>query len=235
MSHDYNVYCDESCHLENDGISPMVLGAVWSPVNRRRSLDTGIRRIKLAHGLPANFEIKWTKVSAGKLDFYKDVVDYFFDEELLHFRVLIIQDKSKLTHHLFGQTHDDFYYKMYFQLLNVIFEKEHCYRIYLDIKDTQSQKKVEKLHDVLCNAQYDFNREMISRIQHVRSHEVEQLQLADLLMGALAYEHRGLTTSASKLALLHHIKARSGFTLRQSTWPSERKMNIFVWDARTFQ
>jgi len=27
----YNVYCDESCHLENDNQKIMVLGAVWSP------------------------------------------------------------------------------------------------------------------------------------------------------------------------------------------------------------
>ena len=26
---EYNVYCDESCHLENDNINVMTLGAVW--------------------------------------------------------------------------------------------------------------------------------------------------------------------------------------------------------------
>ena len=24
-----NIYCDESCHLEHDGIKPMLLGCVW--------------------------------------------------------------------------------------------------------------------------------------------------------------------------------------------------------------
>lgn len=27
----FNVYCDESCHLPNDGNSVMVLGGVWCP------------------------------------------------------------------------------------------------------------------------------------------------------------------------------------------------------------
>jgi len=63
MSQVFNIYCDESCHLENDGISSMVLGAIWSPANRRVTLDTGLRQLKSAHGLPVNFEIKWTKVS----------------------------------------------------------------------------------------------------------------------------------------------------------------------------
>jgi hypothetical protein len=29
MSETYNLYCDESCHLENDGQQAMVLGAVY--------------------------------------------------------------------------------------------------------------------------------------------------------------------------------------------------------------
>lgn len=232
MSQTFNIYCDESCHLENDGIPSMVLGAIWSPANRRLTLDKGLRSIKAAHGLAANFEIKWTKVSGAKLDFYKDVIDYFFDEERLHFRGLIIPDKKQLDHQAFGQSHDEFYYKMYFYMLNVIFEDENHYRTYIDIKDTQSQAKVEKLHDVLCNAKYDFNRKMIERVQHVRSHEVEQLQLADLLIGALAYSHRNLTTSKSKLALIHHIKARSGLSLAANTWPSERKFNLFIWEPK---
>ncbi|PIQ34790.1 MAG: DUF3800 domain-containing protein [Zetaproteobacteria bacterium CG02_land_8_20_14_3_00_50_9] len=232
MTQEFNIYCDESCHLEHDGISPMVLGCIWSPANRRMTLDNGIRQIKVAHGLSANFEIKWTKVSDAKLDFYKAVIDYFFDEERLHFRGLVIPDKSKLDHQAFGQTHDDFYYKMYFLLLKQIFEDDNRYRIYLDIKDTQSQTKAVKLHDYLCNARYDFDREMIQRVQHVRSHEVEQLQLADLLIGALSYYQRGLTTSKSKQALIHHIKARAKLTLENSTWPSERKFNLFHWDPQ---
>ncbi len=32
MSHIYNIYCDESGHMENDPEKAMVLGAVWYPV-----------------------------------------------------------------------------------------------------------------------------------------------------------------------------------------------------------
>jgi len=34
MGQTYNVYCDESCHLQNDGLSVMVLGAVWCPLEK---------------------------------------------------------------------------------------------------------------------------------------------------------------------------------------------------------
>ena len=124
---------------------------------------------------------------------------------------------------------------MYFQLLKVIFESGNRYRIYLDIKDTRSQQKVTKLHDYLANAQYDFNKEIVAWIQQVHSSEIEQLQLADVLIGALSYLHRGLQTSPAKQAVIERIKARSGFSLRRSTLPSEKKFNVFVWTPQAVE
>ncbi|PKN75613.1 MAG: hypothetical protein CVU49_02645 [Candidatus Cloacimonetes bacterium HGW-Cloacimonetes-2] len=39
----YNVYCDESCHLENDGQKSMVIGAVWVDREHVRSISTDIK------------------------------------------------------------------------------------------------------------------------------------------------------------------------------------------------
>ena len=124
---------------------------------------------------------------------------------------------------------------MYFQLLKVIFESDNRYRIYLDIKDTRSQQKVTKLHDYSANAQYDFNKEMVEWIQQVHSHEIEQLQLADVLIGALGDLHRGLQTSQAKQVLIERIKAKSGFSLHRSTLPSEKKFNVFVWTPQAVE
>lgn len=235
MSESFNIYCDESCHLEHDRQSAMVLGAVWCPESQRASVARAIRALKVQHGLAQNFEIKWTKVSPAKLNFYLALIDLFFSDPRLHFRAIVIPDKSKLNHSAFDQSHDDFYYKMYFQLLKVIFESDNRYRIYLDIKDTRSQQKVTKLHDYLANAQYDFSKEMIERIQQVHSHEIEQLQLADVLLGALGYVHRGLQTSPAKQAIIERLKAKSGFSLRRSTLPSEKKFNVFVWTPQALE
>ena len=49
---------------------------------------------------------------------------------------------------------------------------------------------------------YDFSREVIERLQLVHSHEIEQLQLADLLIGAIGYLNRGLQGNAGKMALI---------------------------------
>lgn len=225
----YNVYCDESCHLENDGQKAMVLGAVWCPLENTREIAVRLREIKRNHALSADFEIKWTKVSPGKLPFYLNVLDYFFDDDHLHFRALIVPNKSQLRHEDFNQTHDDWYYKMYFEMLKVILSPNARYRIYLDIKDSRSASKTANLHEVLCTSIYDFSKDVIERVQTVQSHEVEQIQLADLLIGAISYVNRDLATSSAKLALVDRMKQRSRYSLTRTTLYREDKVNLLCW------
>ncbi|MCP9447053.1 MAG: DUF3800 domain-containing protein [Nitrospira sp.] len=236
MSETYNIYCDESCHLEHDRQPAMVLGAVWCPLDKTREIAVRVREIKRKHVLAPGFEVKWTKVSPGKKQFYLDLLDYFFDDDDLHFRGLVVPDKAKLDHAAFpGQDHDVWYYKMYFDMLKVILSPKGRYRIYLDIKDTRGAEKVRKLHDVLCNNLYDFSREIIERVQLVHSHEIEQLQLADLLIGAVSYMNRGLHSNAGKQALVERMKQRSGYCLTKTTLLREDKVNLFRWTAQEVQ
>jgi hypothetical protein len=114
-------------------------------------------------------------------------------------------------------------------MLKTLFEPGCGYNIYIDIKDTRGQRKVEKLHEVLCNNHYDFNRKLIRKIQQVRSEEVELVALADLMIGALSYLHRNKNTSEAKLKLIERIKTRSGYNLMASTLFRENKFNIFIW------
>lgn len=228
----FNIYCDESCHLENDQQGVMVLGAVWCPLEKTREIAVRLREIKQAKLRNPKFEAKWTKVSPARLEFYMELMDYFFDDDDLHFRALIVPDKSLLRHPDFGQTHDEFYYKMYFDMLKTILSPTERYRIYLDIKDTHGASKVAKLQEVLATAQYDFSRKIIERMQLVHSHEIEILQLADLLIGAIAYANRGLATSQAKLALVTRMRERSGYELTKTTLIRESKVNLFCWRAR---
>ena len=183
------------------------------------------------HGLKSDFGIKWTKVSKSKVEFYLELVDYFFRNDALRFRGVIVPDKSKLDHERFGSEHNEFYYKMFFYVLRNIIKNDNKYRVYLDIKDTLGREKLDVLKDCLQNANYDYNRSAIERIQHIRSHEVEQLQLADLFIGALSYVHRGLSSNEGKMELIERIKWHSGKSLSRSTFPSETKFNVFVWEA----
>jgi hypothetical protein len=229
---EFNVYCDESCHLEKDGQEIMVLGAVTCPIEKVAEIAGRLRELKQEHCLPATFEIKWTKVSPAKREFYRAVLDYFFDDDDLSFRALIVPSKSKLDHPGFGQTHDDFYFKMYFDMLKVLLDPASKYNIYLDIKDTRSAQKTRKLHEVLSNSAYDFRREIVKRIELVRSEHVQQVQLADLLIGAVSYANRGLLSNSGKVELVHRMRERSHYTLTKSTLLRSRKVNLFVWHPR---
>lgn len=232
MSQTINIYCDESCHLENDKQRVMVLGAVWCPFEKKDEIFERIRDIKEKHGLIKDFEIKWTKVSKSKVEFYLELVDYFFDDDDLHFRALVVPDKSIIKHKDFNQDHDTWYYKMYFSMLKVLIDPHSKNRIFIDIKDTRSADKTRKLHDVLCNDRYDFDKEIIEIVQTVKSNEVETLQLTDLLIGAVSSINRGLNTNEGKLRVIERIKKRSGYSLTLTTYLKESKFNIFIWQPR---
>lgn len=235
MNGTFNVYCDESCHLENDHQQVMVLGALWCPVGKVRGITKRLREIKERHGKNVNSEIKWSKVAPANKQFYLDVIDYFFDDDDLHFRALIVPDKSKLQYHAASPSHDDWYYKLYFEMLKAIINPDEAYRIYIDIKDTIGAKKIWNLRESLCANIGDLARQIVERVQLVRSHEIDIMQVTDLLIGAASYANRGLTTSEAKQALVSRIRERSGYELTKSTLPLEAKVNLLVWQPSNIE
>ena len=225
----FNIYCDESCHLENDHHRAMVIGALVCPAERTRSIAEAVRQRKRSHGLSDTFEVKWTKTSPAKVEFYLSLVDLFFDDPDLRFRAIVVPDKTVLDHDAFDQDHDTFYYKMYFTMLKVLFAPESTYHIYIDIKDTRSAAKERRLLDFLCNQQRDFDHLRLRGLQSVRSNQVEQIQLADLLIGATSYANRRLSGSSAKNAVVERLRRRSGYPLTANTPLAAQKVNILCW------
>lgn len=230
------IYCDESCHLENDGNDIMVLGAMTVPEEHKQRIFEEIRDIKTKNGISSWLEVKWTKVSNNKINFYKELVNYYFEEPHLGFRSVVAKGKTRLDYAAFNHDHDLWYYKMYFLLLNQMIYPNDNYRIFLDIKDTNGGEKTRKLHEVLCNNAYDFNRTLINDLQQIHSNESEVLQLCDLLIGALSFYHRGLYgtegASTAKNQLVDELMRRTGTDLNTTTSLSEEKFNLFIWEPR---
>jgi len=233
MNNIINIYCDESCHLENDRINDMGLGGIWCDKDKIPEVNARIREIKERHGVKATAEVKWTKVGPVKKQLYIDLINYFFDDDDLNFRVLIIPDKEQLDHKRYNQTHDEWYYKMYFEMLKAIFNPGMHYNVYIDIKDTNSAKRVKKLHEVCSNDIYDFSHNIIQKIQPIRSEEVQIMQLVDILLGAVTYANRNFPQnfkrSATKLELIDLIRKRSRYSLKRTTLLREEKFNILIW------
>lgn len=231
MSAMMNIYCDESCHLENDGKKVMVLGAIYCNQLYVRKHFEAIREIKKRHNLSPYVEIKWTKISPSKVDFYLELVRYFFNQETLNFRGYVA-DKTHLKHGDFSQSHDEWYFKIYFRMLEILVTHPGFkYNIYLDIKDTCSACRLQKLREILARSIHDFENNIVNKLQAVRSHEVELVQLTDLIIGAISYRARQLKENSAKNAIIDEIEKLSGKKLNLSTPKEELKLNIFHWSG----
>lgn len=228
----FDIYCDESCHLEHDGRELMVLGAIALPHALVRTFAERIRDLKSEHGLSRTFEAKWTKVSPAQVEFYLAVVDAFFDTPDVRFRGLVAHGKNSLRHADFGQDHDTWYHKMYWEMLRFVIHPPAAHRIYIDIKDTRGGAKAAMLQDVLRSAYHDWWNRVVERIQIVRSDEIEALQIADLFVGALGYRSRGLSTSTAKLRIVERIEERGRLRLDRTTALSATKLNVFHWNPQ---
>jgi len=210
----------------------MALGCIWAEKRHIRQITSKLKALKARHN--ANGELKWVKVAPSYLDYYLEVVDWFAADSEIHFRVLIIPDKTLLDHVRFNDgSHDNFYYKSYFSLLSKILSPPDFYDIYLDVKDTRSRDKVHKLREVLCNDKFDFTGQMIHQVRSIRSHESQLMQICDFLLGAVTYRHRGLSASRAKSEVVQRLEEKLGRSLLQTTSLYESKFNVFVWRPRS--
>ena len=223
----YNIYCDESCHLEHDKEKVMVIGGIKCPKSRRKIIINDIYTIKEEFNIPKMAEIKWNKVSNCNLEYFKKIVDLFLDTQDLQFRAVVV-DKTKLNHEQYGQTHNEFYYKMYYYCLIRLVDTQAENYIYIDKKDTKGTNKIRKLKEIISRKNHDFDQSKIARIQCVNSAELPILQLTDLLIGAVGYHNREIVNpSEAKLELVRYIQSRTNYSLERSTYPSEQKFNLF--------
>lgn len=222
MGKTFNIYCDESCHIENDHKKFMFLGSISSAYNQIKLHTGNINDLKKKHNFYA--EIKWSKVSKSKVHFYLDLVDYFFATDL-KFRTVGVE-KEKVKNENFNQTYDDFYYKMYYYLLNHNLNSLYKYNVYLDIKDTLSANKVNKLKEIL-NTKYG----VFNNVQNIRSNESILMQLADFFMGAIAYENNDTKKlNNAKIKIIKKIMQHSTYSLDRTNY--SHKLNLFFIELK---
>ncbi len=226
---EYNVYCDESCYMLNKDGDYMVIGAIYCPKNKVKEITKYILDLKEKHKIKKFCELKWTKVSKSKEAFYEELIKYFFIEDDLKFRAIVC-DKKILDHDTFHQTHDQWYHKMYYDMLKYIFNKPDSYNIYADIKDSYSYQNFQSVLYYLRLKIVDDNEKTILKMQPIRSYESTILQLTDVMIGAITYYYRNLNTNQSKLKIINIILQKSIYGLKQNTPYKKDKFNIFIWD-----
>lgn len=222
MSKTFNLYCDESTHLIHDGHPYMLLSYISIAYPQTRLAKEEIKAIKRKFNYTE--ELKWTNVHSATYKVYAELVDWFFMNDL-EFRAVVV-DKSQIDEKRADYSFNDFYFRMYFQLLHTKVDFQNRYNVFLDIKDTCSGEKLEKMKKIMS-----YNSS-IGTLQFIPSRESVFIQLADVLMGAINYNLRIQKGDVkgnviAKLKLIEKIKRHSNISLNTTTPLSRNKFNLF--------
>jgi len=221
----YKIFCDESNHLMNDKSNVMVNGAILVPEEKTQEYNRYIKYLRHKHNYYT--ELKWTKLHSKQINFYIELIDFFFKSDM-KFKATLIVNKSKLEHQKYNSTHDDFYYKAYYYTLRDFIKNEvfNNYKIYLDYKDRRGGEKIKKLKFFLEKQGLGNNID----IYIINSNESQILQLCDLFIGAIGYYNRKDIKKKSQIKnqIIAYLEML-GINLF-ATKKSFTKFNIHRWD-----
>jgi hypothetical protein len=204
----------------------MLIGGLWFPAEKRSLFKSEIRLLRKKFGVFG--EIKWNKVSASKLDFYINLVNYFFDKkgDDLRFRCVVV-DKDKVNLVKYHESDAELgFYKFYYQLLHHWILDFNTYSIFLDVKTSRVKSRLKVLHRCLSCSNLSSE---IKLVQAIPSRESIFIQLTDLLLGAVNAKFNRQISTPVKEKIIETIELRLGHDI-QSTYRTERKFNIFVID-----
>lgn len=220
------IYSDESCHLGQDDF--MVIGAIWCNKTEVRNFTDRVKLLRTKHSISNRRETKWTQISHSKRDYYLDLIRLFFSEEGVNFRCIVVPTTG-LNHAQFNQSADEFYYKaQYMMLKNIVAKKWATFKIFLDYKDAWSNVRSKELANYLNSTYVLRHSDFVC--QPVRSDESIMLQVADLLIGAVASKNNQPDTKVqAKLDAISLIEELSGQSLLCGTPYGVDKFNIFRW------
>ena len=225
------IYVDESSQTKHRFL---VLGALVIALAASAELTRRLREARLPE-LPAS-ELKWTKVSRGKLAAYRRTVDVFFDMAEPQFHAIVV-DTTKLDHNRYnkGSREIGFNKEVYQLLMKCGRLYGGNFHVYLDRRSTGAS--AEDLRLILNRGirKHGDPRDWPYRRLHFReSHQVDALQLTDLLVGALAFRinghHQVKEASPAKLSMSEYILQRAGVSDALSDTAIRGKFTI--WHRR---
>lgn len=168
-------------------------------------------------------ELKWSKVSKGKLNEYKSFVDYFFalnNNGLIHFKSLIV-DTQQYDHKKYNNGDKELgFNKMYYQLLLNSFGQNYCknkhtFVVHMDERTSSySLNDLRKMLNNACSKKGYGNNEPFRNIQPINSVDSEIIQLNDIVLGSIGFLRNGksllASSSEAKKSLAQYIQDKSG-------------------------
>ena len=236
----YRVFCDESGR--HGGASALALGGVILPHQNERQIVKEVDEWRDLASMSA--ELKWTKVSSGKLKEYKQFVDLFGNhsrQRSIAFRSAVWRnDEIDYKKHHKGSEELGFY-KFYYQLLLHSFGKfikkdDDGLVVLLD--QLNSNYPLEDLRRFLnygMKKTYGLNANVVRSIEPIDSKSHSLVQMADVLTGAIAFQcegrHNNPSARVSKKQLASHVAKT--FRLKDMTRTTPYSMRSFgIWRFR---
>jgi len=222
----FEVYCDEAnpdvLTSANPRVRHVMIGSLWVPEDLRNEIKSRVGALRQRH--QAWGEIKWSKVSPNRLEFYVELIDLFFSYGgNLRFRCIAV-DTTQLNMALNDGDGELGFYKFYYQLLHHWILDFNAYRIFCDVKTNRDPKRLPVLKRCLARGNLSSS---INAVQSLPSHEVVPIQLCDLLLGAASSRvNETLGDGTAKAAVVRRLESSLGQTLGP-TDKSEEKFNIF--------
>lgn len=222
----FEVYCDEAHPDVFTSANPrgqyLMIGSLWLPAGLREEIKQKVVELRQRHH--AWGEIKWSKVSPNRQDFYIELIDLFFSYgDNLRFRCIAV-DRQQVDLALHENDSELGFYKFYYQLLHHWILDFNEYRIFCDAKTNRDPKRLPVFQRCLTHANLSSE---IQSIQSLPSREVILIQMADLLLGAASSRLNGtLQQGAAKTAVVQRLEAALGHRLAP-THKGEEKFNIF--------
>lgn len=217
----------------------MLQGGIWIRDKDLDEFEYECGAMRANHNIFGH--MKWTKVSTAKYEAYCDMVDVFLKfmaQGKMAFRCIVI-DTLSIDHAAFNKGDNELgFYKFYYQLLIHGIKPAFNYHITLAHREDKRKSRLSTLKHVLNNTlkrDHGIDFEPVRAIESPLAKEVNAVQLADILMGAVGYQlhdlHLREGAKQAKAELAAHIARQLRKpNLKFKSLPSERGFNI--WHIR---
>jgi hypothetical protein len=232
------ISCDES---GIDGQRYYGFGTLWMPWQRRGDFSTTIKQLRELHR--CNSELKWNRVSPRYLQFYKDVIEKFFELSWLSFHCLIVE-RAIVRRELHGGDLDTGRRKHFTMLLTnkirrrlkLAPQRPQTFRVWVDPIASRYARADEAVHVISNNVLKKVFREHrpVDRVITKDSKSTPSIQLCDLLLGATMEAWQQKAKNPAKLQVAEWIAHHLGWPdLRADTYNGERKFNIWFFHDKS--
>lgn len=225
----FEVYCDESGQeffkTRPHGEHYTLIGSLWIRAENRKDYKDYIIGLRRKHKVGGEF--KWKRVSPSRLAFFLELVEFFFaQKDEMRFRVIVLRADEMDAVRFHESDNELMFYKFYYQVLHHWIMDFNSYRVFVDTKTNRLPSRLTTLERCLnCS-----NISSLVKVQALPSHELEMLQLVDVLIGAVSYKFHKRTSSHAKLMVLREIERWLGREIAP-TWRSENKFNVFLFQS----